>query len=62
MVCNLNTTNLAQVDGGYLIKQGDVASTFGFVLLDEDYRAVPSLEGEVTVVSLTMASTNGRRR
>jgi hypothetical protein len=54
MVCNLNTTNLAQVDGGYLIKQGDVASTFGFVLLDEDYRAVSSLEGEVAVVSLTM--------
>lgn len=54
MVCNINTTNLAQVDGGYLIKQGDVASTFGFVLLDEDYRAVPSLEGEVAVVSLTM--------
>ena len=27
MVCNLNTTNLAQVDGGYLIKQGDVASS-----------------------------------
>ena len=54
MVCNLNTTNLAQVDGGYLIKQGDVASTFGFVLLDEDYRAVPSLEGEVAVVGLTM--------
>ena len=54
MGCNLNTTNLAQVDGGYLIKQGDVASTFGFVLLDEDYRAVPSLEGEVAVVSLTM--------
>ena len=54
MVCNLNTTNLAQVDGGYLIKQGDVASTFGFVLLDEDYRAVPSLDGEVAVVSLTM--------
>lgn len=54
MVCNLNTTNLAQVDGGHLIKQGDVASTFGFVLLDEDYRAVSSLDGEVAVVSLTM--------
>ena len=25
MVCNLNTTNLVQVDGGYLIKQGEVA-------------------------------------
>ena len=54
MACNLNMTNLAQVDGGYIIKQGDVASTFGFVLLDEDYRAVPSLEEEVAVVSLTM--------
>lgn len=49
-----NTTNLAQFDGGCLIKQGDISSTFGFVLLDEDYRAVPSLDGEVAVVSLTM--------
>jgi len=62
MVCNLNTTNLAQVDGGYLIKQGDVASTFGFVLLDEDYRAVPSLEGEVTVVSLTMGKYQWKKK
>ena len=60
MVCNLNTTNLAQVDGGYLIKQGDVASTFGFVLLDEDYRAVPSLE--VAVVSLTMGKYQWKKR
>ena len=36
MVCNLNTTNLAQVDGGCLIKQGDVASIFGFVLSDKE--------------------------
>ena len=62
MVCNLNTTNLAQVDGGYLIKQGDVASTFGFVLLDEDYRAVPSLEGEVAVVSLTMGKYQWKKQ
>ena len=62
MVCNLNTTNLAQVDGGYLIKQGDVASTFGFVLLDEDYRAVPSLVGEVAVVSLTMGKYQWKKR
>lgn len=62
MVCNINTTNLAQVDGGYLIKQGDVASTFGFVLLDEDYRAVPSLEGEVAVVSLTMGKYQWKKR
>lgn len=62
MACNLNTTNLAQVDGGYLIKQGDVASTFGFVLLDEDYRAVPSLEGEVAVVSLTMGKSQWKKK
>ena len=62
MVCNLNTTNLAQVDGGYLIKQGDVASTFGFVLLDEDYRAVPSLDGEVAVVSLTMGKHQWKKK
>lgn len=62
MVCNLNTTNLAQVDGGYLIKQGDVASTFGFVLLDEDYRDVPSLDGEVAVVSLTMGKYQWKKK
>ena len=62
MVCNLNTTNLAQVDGGHLIKQGDVASTFGFVLLDEDYRAVSSLEGEVAVVSLTMDKSQWKKK
>lgn len=62
MACNLNTTNLAQVDGGYLIKQGDVASTFGFVLLDEDYQAVPSLEGEVAVVSLTMDKSQWKKK
>lgn len=62
MVCNLNTTNLAQVDGGYLIKQGDVASTFGFVLLDEDYRAVSSLEGEEAVVSLTMDKSQWKKK
>lgn len=62
MVCNLNTTNLAQVDGGYLIKQGDVASTFGFVLLDEDYRSVPSLEGEDAVVSLTMGKYHWKKK
>ncbi len=62
MACNLNTTNLAQVDGGYLIKQGDVASTFGFVLLDEDYQAVPSLEGEVAVVSLTMNKSQWKKK
>ena len=57
-----NTTNLAQFDGGCLIKQGDISSTFGFVLLDEDYRAVPSLEGEVAVVSLTMGKYQWKKK
>ena len=65
MGCNkhkLNTTNLDQVDGGHLIKQGDVASTFGFVLLNEDYRAVSSLEGKVAVVSLTMGKYQWKKK
>lgn len=62
MGCNLNTTNLDQVDGGQLIKQGDVASTFGFVLLNEDYRAVSSLEGKVAVVSLTMGKYQWKKK
>ena len=53
MVCNLNMTNLAQIDGGHLIKQGDLASTFGFALLDEDYQVISSLEGEQALISLT---------
>lgn len=53
MVCNLNMTNLRQIDGGHLIKQGDLASTFGFALLDEDYQVISSLEGEQALISLT---------
>ena len=43
MGCNnhrVNTTNLARIDGGDLIKQGDLSSTFGFELLDENYRVM----------------------
>ena len=35
MGCNkrrVNATNLARIDGGDLIKQGDLSSAFGFVL------------------------------
>ncbi|MBF9658040.1 hypothetical protein IAI34_11270, partial [Streptococcus pseudopneumoniae] len=53
MVCNLNMTNLRQIDGGHLIKQGDLASTFGFALLDEDYQVISSLEGKEALISLT---------
>ena len=50
MGCNkrrVNTTNLARTDGGDLIKQGDLSSTFGFELLDENYRVMTSFEGQV---------------
>ena len=56
MGCNkrrVNTTNLARIDGGDLIKQGDLSSTFGFELLDENYRVMTLFEGQNAVVTLT---------
>ena len=56
MGCNkrrVNATNLAQIDGGDLIKQGDLSSTFGFELLDENYRVMTSFEGQDAVIILT---------
>ena len=61
MGCNkrrVNTTNLARIDGGDLIKQGDLSSTFGFELLDENYRVMNSFEGQDAVITLT----KGQRR
>ena len=61
MGCNkrrVNTTNLARVDGGDLIKQGDLSSTFGFELLDENYRVMTLFEDQDAVVTLT----KGQRR
>ena len=48
-----NSTNLEQVDGGFLVKQGDVASTFAFSLLDENHMPIPQLEGQEASVTLT---------
>lgn len=31
----LNSTNLRQIDGGRIVKQGNSASLFGFKLFDE---------------------------
>lgn len=59
MGCNkrrVNTTNLARIDGGDVIKQGDLSSTFGFELLDENYRVMTLLEGQDAVVTLTKGS------
>ena len=57
-----NTTNLAQFDGGYLIKQGDISSTFGYELLDEDFQAIPSLNGQEALVTLTLENSQWSKR
>lgn len=48
-----NSTNLEQVDGGFLVKQGDVSSTFAFSLLDENHMSIPQLEGQEAFITLT---------
>ena len=48
-----NTTNLTQVDGGVRVKQGDLSSTFGFELQDENFRGITSLEGQEALITLT---------
>ena len=57
-----NTTNLAQFDGGYLIKQGDTSSTFGYELLDENCQAITSLNGQEALVTLTLGNSQWSRR
>lgn len=56
-----NTTNLTQFDGGYLIKQGDISSTFGFELLDENCQAITSLNGQEALVTLTLGNSQWSR-
>lgn len=55
MLCanRANSTNVARIDGGLVVKQGDLASSFGFELLDENYQTVPGLDGEMATVTLT---------
>lgn len=60
MGCNM--TNLAQFDGGCLIKQGDISSTFGFELLDENFQAITSLNGQEALVTLTLKNSQWSRR
>ena len=57
-----NTTNLAQFDGGCLIKQGDISSTFGYELLDENLQGIPSLNGQEAFVTLTLGNSQWSRR
>lgn len=48
----LNSTNLKQVGGGRVVKQGDSASLFGFALYDERWTPI-DLEGQEATVHLT---------
>lgn len=56
-----NTTNLAQFDGGCIIKQGDISSTFGYELLDENCQAITSLNGQEALVTLTLGNSQWSR-
>lgn len=56
-----NSTNLKQVDGGFLVKQGDVASTFAFSLLDENHEPIPQLEGQEASITLTRGKEQLRK-
>lgn len=53
----LNSTNLRQIEGGRIVKQGDSASLFGFELLDEYWKPV-ELEGKNATI--TLASSKGK--
>ena len=57
----LNSTNLEQVDGEFLVKQGDVASTFAFSLLDENHEPIPHLEGQEASITLTRGQDQLRK-
>ena len=52
----LNSTNLKQVGGGRIVKQGDSASLFEYKLLDEDYKPVDELNGTQAKITLYNAS------
>ena len=52
-----NSTNLKQIEGGRVVKQGDSASLFAYELLDEKWRPV-NLDGQQARVVLT--GTDGK--
>ena len=53
-----NCTNLKQVGGGRIVKQGDSASLFEYKLLDEDHKPVDELNG--TEAKITLYNANGK--
>ena len=58
----LNSTNLEHVDGGFLVKQGDVASSFAFSLLDDNHEPIPHLEGQEASITLTRTLEKGQEQ
>ena len=52
----LNSTNLKQVGGGRVVKQGDSASLFEYKLLDEDHKPVEELNDTEAKITLYNAS------
>lgn len=52
----LNSTNIKQVGGGRIVKQGDSASLFEYKLLDEDHKPVDELNGTEAKITLYNAS------
>lgn len=54
----LNSTNLRQIEGGRIVKQGDSASLFEYKLLDEDYKPVDALNG--TEAKITLYNATGK--
>lgn len=52
----LNSTNLKQIGGGRIVKQGDSASLFEYKLLDEDHKPVEELNGTQAKITLYNAS------
>jgi hypothetical protein len=47
----MNSTNIKQVDGGTLVKQGDFSSNFAFELLDENNKVI-ELDDKEAIVTL----------
>lgn len=52
----LNSTNLKQIGGGKIVKQGDSASLFEYRLLDENHSPVDELNNTEAKVTLYNAS------
>ncbi|MBF0714484.1 hypothetical protein HZY83_07325 [Gemella sp. GH3] len=53
-----NSTNIKQIDGGQVIKQGDYSSNFKFNLLDENNNPVSDINGEKAAVVLCDSQTS----